>query len=60
MEGIMKVILVKADGSKEEEYDNVIKFNSKKIVCSAGRGIMTIFAGNGEYYKIKNEEDSNE
>jgi len=55
----MKVILVKADGSKEE-YDNVIKFNSKKIVCNAGRGIMTIFAGNGEYFIIKNEENSDE
>ena len=52
----MKVILIKVDGTNEE-YDNVIKFNSGKIVCQAGKGIMTIFAGIGEYFTVKNEEE---
>ena len=50
----MKVYLIKADGGKEE-YDNVIEFTSGKIVCRAGKGIMTIFAAPGEYFTTKYE-----
>ena len=48
----MIVYLVKADGSKEE-YDNVIEFSANKIVCKAGRGKLTMFAGEGEYFSQK-------
>jgi len=52
----MKVYLIKADGTKEE-YDNVIEFDGKKIVCMAGKGKMTVFAGQDDYFTIKKESE---
>ena len=51
----MTVYLIKTDGTKEE-FNNVTQFTASKIVCKAGRGIMTIFAGPGEYFTTKSEE----
>ena len=50
----MTVYLIKTDGTKEE-FNNVIQFTADKIVCKAGKGIMTIFAGPGEYFTTSEE-----
>ena len=52
----MKVYLIKEDGTTEE-FDNVIEFDGKKIVCMAGKGKMTVFAGENEYFTIKKENN---
>ena len=50
----MTVYLIKTDGTKEA-FNNVMQFTAGKIVCKAGKGIMTIFAGPGEYFTTSEE-----
>ena len=52
----MKAYLVKEDGSREE-YGNVTYFSAVKIVCAAGKGKMTVFAGEGEYFTKSEKGD---
>lgn len=51
----MIAILIKENG-ENESYENVLEFSESKIVCSAGKGKVTVFAGNGDYFKLSEGE----